>query len=310
MTDAALLIGILAPDRFLGGKMPLYEDRSLVAFEELDTSLTLSHRVAHAWMVGLHNVADGLVDLTIRRGIDLREFSLVAFGAAGPMLVPGLLDILPLESVIVPPNPGGFSALGLMSSDQVFSESRTLYAVLDPELAPRISELLQTMERELLDSVQARTEDVQVVRTFDGRLLGQGFETPFIPIPPGELGPKAIEDMIVSFHAEYERRNGHRFEAFPVEGVTYRVQVVVPSSKVQYSELGPRSGGSECRPTEVATLRHLYESEVEAGVYERGDLARADVIAGPAIIREDTSTTFIPVDRRATVGRYGEIVIV
>lgn len=310
VTDAGLLIGILAPDRFLGGKMPLHEDLALAAFGNLDTSLTMSQRIGHSWAIGLHNVAEGLLDITIRRGIDPRDFALVAFGAAGPMLLPGLLDMFPLASVIVPPNPGGFSAMGLLSSDKVYSQNRTLYAVLEPELAPRLSQLLRSMERELIDYVGAKEQEVTVLRTFDGRLLGQGWETPFIPVPDGDLGPDEVQRMIADFHAEYEKVNGHRFDMFPVESVTFRVQLVVPSNKVQYSQLGHRRDMGQARPTEVVTLRHLYDSAIEASCYERGDLVSNDRIVGPAIIREETSTTFVPPNRSATVGQYGELVIV
>ena len=125
VTDAALVMGILAPDRFLGGRIPLDRASAVAAFESLDTTLPVGERVRQAWLIGLHNIADGVADLAVRRGLDARDHSLVAFGAAGPMLLPSLLDVLPLESVIVPPNPGGFSAAGLLSADRVFSESRT-----------------------------------------------------------------------------------------------------------------------------------------------------------------------------------------
>jgi N-methylhydantoinase A len=310
VTDAALLIGILAPDRFLGGKMPLREDVALQAFNDLDTSLPLSRRIGDAWTIGMHNVAEGLFDITIRRGIDPRDFSLIAFGAAGPMLLPGLLDLVPLESVIVPPNPGGFSAMGMLSSDQVFAQSRTLYGVLQPELAPRISALLQSMERELLERVGIGAGEAQVVRTFDARLLGQGWETPFIPVPDGDLGADSIPEMISNFHSEYEKRNGHRFDNFPVEGVIYRVQLIVPSEKVRYAELPARPGAGEPERAGTVILRHLSDDATEADCYERASLGRGDVIPGPAIIWEETSTTFVPLGRHATVGRHGEIVIV
>jgi N-methylhydantoinase A len=308
VTDAALLIGILAPDQFLGGRMPLHPDQSLAAFDGLDTPLSLGQRIGDSWRIGLHNIAEGLVDLTIRRGIDPRDFSLVAFGAAGPMTLPGLLDLVPLESVIVPPNAGGFSALGLLSSDQVFSVNRTLYATLVPGVEGRITALLDEMERELRESVGPTGDDVRVVRTFDGRLLGQGFETPFIPIPSGDLTTDSLGEMIAGFHTEYEKRNGHRFDAFPVEGVTYRVQMIVPSQKVRYAELAARDGGAP-QAVETVTIRHLYDADVQACVFERAGLLGDDVVAGPAIIREPTSTTFVPANRQATVGRHGEIVI-
>ena len=310
VTDAALLIGILAPDRFLGGKMPLRKDLSLAAFNQLDTPLPLTRRIGDAWTIGMHNVAEGLFDISIRRGLDPRDFSLVAFGAAGPMLLPCLLDLVPVESVIVPPNPGGFSAMGMLSSDQVFAQNRTLYGVLEPGLAPRISTLLQAMEHDLMERVGIEPEDAQVVRTFDARLLGQGWETPFIPLPEGEIGPDAIPQMISNFHAEYEKRNGHRFDNFPVEGVIYRVQVIIPSEKVRYDELPARPGGGRLEPSGTVTLSHLYGAETEATCYERAGLGRGDVIAGPSIVREETSTTFVPPGRQATVGERGEIVIV
>jgi N-methylhydantoinase A len=307
LTDAALLIGILAPGRFLGGQMPLDPGQAIAAFEGLDTSLTLSERISYAWRIGLHNIAEGLQDITIRRGIDPRDFSLVAFGAAGPMTLPNLLDMLHLQSVIVPPNPGAFSALGLLSSDQVYSQTRTLYGVLHPHAAPKIADLFDTMECELLNRAAVSRDEVQVVRTFDGRLLGQGFETPFIPIPEGRIDAGTIARMVAAFHDEYEKRNGTRFETFPVEGVIYRLQLIVPSAKVSYPTIAARSGDAIPVAGEV-TLRHLQDG-TRATCYERSALRATDHIAGPAIIWEEMSTTFIPHGRNATVGDFGEIVV-
>jgi N-methylhydantoinase A len=256
----------------------------------------------------LHNIAEGLVDITIRRGIDPRDFSLVAFGAAGPMLLPGLLDMLPVESVIVPPNPGGFSALGLLSSDRIFSESRTMYAVLDAGLAPRIADLFASMESELLDRMGLNVADVEVVRSFDGHLQGQSWDTPFVPVPAGAITDESVASMVAAFHREYEQRVGNRFETFPVEGVNYRVQIIVPSEKVNYQTLAPRQS-SEIPHIGRATLHHLYDREVQADCYERADLAASDIIEGPAIVWEEMSTTFLPPGRRATVGHHGELVI-
>ncbi len=307
ITDAALLIGILSPDRFLGGKMPLRSDLADKAFESLETALSLSERVRFAWLIGLNNIAEGIFDIAIRRGVDPRDFSLVAFGAAGPMMLPALLDILPFESVIVPPNPGGFSALGLLSSDQVFTDSRTLYSVLTPELAPQVSELYEQLEHDLLDRVRTPAEDVRIARTFDGRLVGQGWETPFVEAPIGAIGPEQIAAMIASFHHAYEARNAERFERFPVEGVTYRVEVVVPAEKVRY-EAAPRRG-TTAREAGTVTLRHLYDSPTEAAVYDRESLESGQQVPGPAVIREANSTTFVPPGRSATVGDHRELVV-
>jgi N-methylhydantoinase A len=308
ITDAALSIGILAPDKFIGGKMALDPEAARAAFEALDTTMPLSERIRQAWLIGLHNISEGILDITIRRGLDVRDLSLIAYGAAGPMMLPGLLDVLPIASVVVPPNPGGFSALGLLSSDRVFSENRTLYGILTPELAPRISELFETLEADLMMRARMGDDEVTVVRTFDARLFGQGWETPFVSVPLGPIGAKEIAQMIESFHAEYAQRNGHRFESFPVEGVTYRVQVVVPSDKVAFAEL-PRRTSDTPTPRGTAHLEHLYADVAEAPCYERADLLAGDVLVGPSIIWETNSTTFVPRNRRAEVGAHGELVV-
>jgi N-methylhydantoinase A len=308
VTDAALAIGILAPDRFVGGKVPLHPDLARQAFERLDTAVPFSERIRQAWLIGLHNISEGIIDITIRRGLDVRDLSLVAYGAAGPMTLPGLLDVLPLESVVVPPNPGGFSALGLLSSDRVFSESRTHHGILSPEIARSLEQMFATLEAGLLERAGVTADEAKVIRTFDGRLMGQGWETPFVPVPGGSLGAEEIARMVADFHVEYEQRNGHRFEAFPVEGVTYRVQVVVPSDKVTFEEIGRRTGEA-LQPRARADLSHLYPDGAVASCYERDDLLAGDVLEGPAIVWETNSTTFVPLGRVATVGSFGELVV-
>ena len=309
LTDAALLMGVLAADRFLDGRMPLREDLAQTAFESLDTRLSLPQRVRFAWEMSLNNVAEGIIDIAIRRGIDPRDFSLVAFGAAGPMLLPALLDQIPLRRVVVPPHPGLFSALGLVSSDLVYSDHRSHYTVLGPEAAPAIDAIFSAMEEGL--SARARSggaSDLELVRTFDGRLVGQSWETPIVDVPAGPITVETVEAMIASFHDVYERRNGNRFPAFPVQGVTWRVQVVVPTAKVQYEAVSPGTG-QPVTATRSRTIRYLYDGETTAAELERSVLGGGDQVAGPAIVREPMSTTFVPAGRTLTTGTYGELII-
>jgi N-methylhydantoinase A len=310
VTDAALLMGILTSSRFLGGTMPLDADAALAAFEQLPGTLSLADRLRYAWSIGLQNIAEGIIDITVRRGVDARDFSLLAFGAAGPMLLPMLLDQLPMKSVIVPPYPGEFCAAGLLSSDHVFTETVTRYGILQPDAAQATEDTFAELERALITRAGVdQRDDVRVVRTFDARLYGQGWETPFIPVPGGSIDGAAMADMIEAFHTEYAKRNGNRFDMMPVEGVTYRVQLILPSEKMAYPQIAARAAGGPAPTVGTQRLRHLYEDEVDAASYERADLGAGDVIEGPAIIWEPTSTTFVPAARRATVGGHGEIVI-
>jgi N-methylhydantoinase A len=309
VTDMALLVGILDAGRFLDGQMPLSADRARAAFEALETDVGLSERVRAAWHMTLNNIAEGIVNVAIKHGVDVRDYGLMAYGAAGPMLIPALLDHAPVERVVVPPHPGLFSAIGLLSSELVFAESRSAYTVLTPDAAPRIAELYEQMERELTASVAGAGDgEVTIRRTFDGRLVGQSWDTPSVPIPAGPIDADAVAQMVASFHDEYEQRNGNRFEALPVQAVTFRVQVVVEQERLDFPVLPERAEGTPT-PVALGVLRHLYEGEVPCPEYRREDLLAGDEIVGPAVVREAMSTTFVPARRTLTVGGRGELVI-
>ncbi len=116
--------------------------------------------------------------------------------------------------------------------------------------------------------------------------------------------------MIENFHRVYQERAGNRFEELPVQGVTYRVQVIVPIDKVSYPPVERRPGGGPESQGSV-TLRYLGDGngEVQAAEYERAKLQQGDEIAGPAVIRESLSTTLVGAEQRAKVGSIGEIII-
>ena len=258
--------------------------------------------------MGLNNIAEGIVDISIGHGIDPRDYSLLAFGAAGPMMLPALLDETRVKRIIVPPHPGLFSALGLLSSDLVYADSRSSYQILSPDTADSVDALFQRMEDGLRQELGDGLEGVTFDRSFDGRLVGQTWETPFIDVPGGTIGPEQIEEMIENFHVAYLQRSGNRFDALPVQGVTYRVQARVPIDKVAYEPIGRRNGGAPDVGREIK-LRWIYGEEVTAREYDRSGLHSGDRIEGPAIIREELSTTQVCPGQVATIGEFGEIVI-
>ena len=305
MTDICLLAGLLDPDGFADGKMKLDSNLSKQVFENLDTSLPFESRVRYAYDIGLNNVAEGIFNIAIKHGIDPRDYSLMAFGAAGPLLLPAIADLIQVRSVIVPPHPGLFSALGLLSADQAYSISQSAYTVLSPDSAADIAKIYTDMEdklRQRLDSHQ----DIDIVRSFDGQLVGQTWETPFVPVPDGPINDTTLDAMIANFHDAYAARNGNRFAAIPVQGVTYRLSAVVKTDKVSYQLLAERAG-DPLRPVGSSVLRFVADSEQRAQIFAREDLCAGDVVKGPAIIREALSTTYITQNQTGYVGRYGEI---
>lgn len=307
-TDTCLLMGIVDPDGFAGGRMTLDPERSRQAFEALDSPLSFEQRVSYAFNIGINNIAEGITNIAISHGADPRDFSLMAFGAAGPMLLPAVLDLVHAAEVIVPPHPGLFSALGLVSTDLVYADSRSAYTMLTGAAAESIDKVYHSMEQRLREHL--REDDGQEVafqRSFDARLAGQTWETPFVAVPDGTIGAAEVDTMVANFHEAYEERSGNRFEALPVQGVTYRVQAVVPSAKVEYPQLAERDSGSTLEPSRTIEIRYLTDQPVQAGEYHRHDLLAGDQIAGPAVIREPLSTTFVVPNQVATVGAHGEL---
>ena len=273
-----------------------------------DSPLSFDQRVAYAFHIGVNNIADGLVNVAVRHGVDPRDYSLVAFGAAGPMLLPAALELVHAAEVIVPPHPGLFSALGLVSSDLVFSESRSAYTMLTPEAAPSIDALYREMEEQLRTRLPAEhREAATFARSFDGRLYGQTWETPFVPVPDGPITHQTVEGLTAAFHDTYVERSGNRFEFVPVQAVTFRLRAVVDSAKVEYPRLPERAEGEAPPVRRSLEIRHLSAEPVAASEYDRTDLRAGDRIPGPAVIREPLSTTLLVPGQTATVGAYGEL---
>jgi N-methylhydantoinase A len=241
--------------------------------------------------------------------VDLRDFALVAYGAAGPMLLPAALEQLRVKRIVIPPHPGLFSALGLLSTDLVYYDSQSAYMLLTPEAAPRIAEMFEAMEARLRSRVAADADGIVVARSFDGRLYGQSWETPLVAVKEGPITAESVTAMIAAFHEEYERRYGNRFEAVPVQGVTYRVQLIVPIDKVDFSAMPDDSPVGEAAPLRTRTLRYFDAEALEAPEYDRATLGAGAQVAGPAIISEGLSTTLVCPGQLATVGRLGEISI-
>lgn len=312
-TDTCLMIGIIDPRAFAGGRLELQPDLARQAFENLDSELSLAQRVRHAYEMAVHNIAEGVFNVAIKDGVDPRDYSLIAYGAAGPMLLPAAMDAVHCKQVIVPPDPGLFSALGLLSTDQTFTLQRSAYTTLAPQVAPQIDALFREMEQQVRERLDPGTE-VRLERSYDGHLVGQSWDTPFVPVPDGTIDGDAVQTMIASFHDTYEERSRNRFEMVPVEGVTFRVRAVIDTPKVDYPELPRRGDGEELVPTRVTTLRYLAGTEEDqAGqhtpVYDRGALRAGDEIDGPVIVDEGLSTAHVGAGQRMAVGRYGELVI-
>jgi N-methylhydantoinase A len=308
VTDAALLIGILDGEGFAGGAIHLDRGAAERAFSSLDTPVAFDERVRSAYRLAAAHMAEEILNVAVRHGVDIRDFSLMAYGAAGGMLLPSVLDLLPLREIIIPPHPGLFSALGLLSADQVYYESESAYVVFGTETADAIDAVYASMEERLRERLGGAADGLAVRRSFDGRLVGQSWETPFVQIPAGAITAESMGRVIEIFHDTYELRNGNRFDSFPVEGVTYRVELVVPAEKVDYTPVAAVDP-FPATPEGTLTLRYLSDQAISAEWFHRKHLSPGATVTGPAVIREELSTTFVADGQTARVGLCNEIVI-
>jgi N-methylhydantoinase A len=305
VTDACLLMGILDPRAFADGQIQLDEAAARRAFESLDCRMSLPERVRFAWQIALNNIAEEIARCALRHGLDTRDFSVMAFGSAGPMLLAGVLELVKARRLIVPPHPGLFSAIGLLSTDFVYASSRSQYLMLTPDCAAQIESLFAALEAQL----RARLGSAEVIvrRSFDGRLAGQSWETPFINVDATALKARGPAALVEEFHAEYARRNGVAFAQIPVQGVTWRVQMIVPTEKLSWRALP--AGRAVPTPVGQRTLRYLGSQEIQAPVYQRAALAAGHTLAGPALIVEPLATTLVMPAQCARIGTLGEIII-
>jgi N-methylhydantoinase A len=314
VTDADLICGFLNPGFLLGGETPLDGARARKAVEDgLATPMGLSIDEAAAGIVRLINarMADEIRVQAAKKVIELNEFTLVPFGGAGPVHAAMVADELGIRRVLVPPNPGAFSALGLLCSDIVHdyvrSEVRELSA-LSPDHAETLFAALE--EQAALDLAGEGFGDAtrQFIRELDLRYAGQGYEirTPLEGIEASPMTQAGLAAIETRFHQLHLAMHGHSALDQAIEVVSYRVRVRAPVPK---QDLPARDALSDdiAKPTGTRTVTFDGRTHHEAPVYARAELT-GSVIEGPAVIEQFDATTVLPPGWRARLDKFGNIV--
>jgi N-methylhydantoinase A len=303
VTDAHLLLGWLSPRGLLGGRMALSEDAAVRAMRSVAEPLGLDVAATAAGIIRVVNaqMVRALRIVSLERGYDPREMAMVAFGGAGPMHAAALADELGIREVIVPPNPGVFSAVGLLAADlradRVESVMRPVEQVDAGWLERRFRRLEAEAEAGVRDGEGRR--DVVVRRALDLRYVGQSYELTV----PGDLPPGSAAGAFRARHAEIY---GYAPDREPVEVVNARVTaigVMPPLSLWQ-----PAAGGAAAgRP---GRRRAWFDGVwTEVPVVSRSAMAPGRAEAGPAIIEEDEATTIVPPGWTARLGDASTLVL-
>ena len=309
VTDANVILGYLNPAYLCGGELVLDAERARQAVQtHIAAPLGLSlveaadgiHRIANATM------QRAIRSVSIERGRDPRDFSLIAFGGSGPVHAAGLAADLDIGRIIVPPHPGLFSALGLLAADieQLYTRSvLTELERLDPARGDRIlAEMAARAERDLAGEGFARVS-MEVTRFADLRYRRQISEL-MLPIPDGPLSPAVLSEMTEAFHAEHARTYGYAIRDEHVELVAFKLRA-----------RGNRANAAEVPWSSLADTRTVRRSDrtvyfgkaigaVHTPVVGRADLS-GEPAAGPLVIEEYDSTVAVPpgwTARRTPIG--------
>jgi N-methylhydantoinase A len=300
VTDANLLLGRLPADKFLGGTFALDVARTenITRKWQAETKSDLSMT---AFAEGVVRVVNATMEKAIRlvsveKGYDPRDFTLVAFGGAGALHACELAAGLEIPRVLVPAMPGALSAVGILMSDVVKDHSRTVMLAargrLDHKaLREEYSALSSRARAEFQEEGWAGR--VTTESSLDLRYKGQGFEINV------KYSPRALED----FHAEHKRRYGHADPAKEVEVVTVRLRSTIVSDRVTAKSAPAETGTRNAKPESAKIFFH--DGWRAAKIYSRDSLPSR--IHGPAIVTEASATTVVPpgwscaADKRALV---------
>ena len=314
VTDAAVILGYIDPEAFVGGEMTL----DVAAAED-----GVATNLADPLDMGVREACQGVFDvltadiinavneITVERGLDPRDFGLLAYGGAGPLIMPLVARELDVEAVFVPPAPGVFSAWGMLLADVVYDFARTHIVGIDETDAAALAEQFADLEERARERLAAQGFDSDarsLERSAEMRYAGQEHT---VEVAAG--GVDTIDDLEARFHERYETRYGHRMTD-PVEVVHLRVRATGETNKpelqeveaVQMSDAG--AGGQVVDDTREAYCVAAGEF-VEFDVRRRSDLAQHETVLGPAIVQEPTSTILVFSDQEATIDNYRNLKI-
>jgi N-methylhydantoinase A len=314
ITDAHLVLGRIPP-HLLGGEVPLDVDLARAGIEALATRLGLGWDECAAGILEISawHQANALRQITVQRGLDVREFHLVTFGGSGSLLACRLADIVGVRGIMVPRNPGSLSAYGLLTVDvrnDYVQTTVTRHADLEPaDLDSRFG-ALSSQARDALDGEGFPPPAQRLVRSADLRYLGQAFEVR-VDVPDGPFDHVGVETVADRFHREHNRLYGYDFRHDPsqqLEWVNIRVSGIGPIRKPAVRKL--EVGSVEPSAPEARSRRKVrFDDWVDAEIVDRSSLGAGATVSGPAVIEEFSST--VPVDPGfiATVDNSGNLFV-
>ena len=295
VTDANVVLGYLNPVALLDGALPIDRagaEAAIVAHVAAPLGLGAVDAASRVIEVVNANMTEALNIVSVERGHDPGEFTMIAFGGAGPVHAMALASGLGIPRVVIPPGPGAFSALGLVASDLKRDYSRTFYTDLAKLDLGRLAEAFAAMEDEgtaMLQAAKVPAKQRSLKRFADVRYRRQAYELT-VPVEDGAVTQDTVAALAASFHAKHGRTYGHANEREPVQIVNLRLTAA-----------GRRPPLSLVQPSQTAAAREGSRDVWFPGlgmtatrVVWRNGLASGETITGPAIIESLDSTVVVP----------------
>lgn len=311
VSDAAVVLNRLNPDYFLGGEMDIDIDgANRVIKEQLADKLDMSREEAAQGVITVvtANMAKAMRQILVARGLDPRQFTLMAFGGAGGMVVGDLLRASDVKHAIVPNNPGALCAIGMLVTDFRYDASGTMVRTLSTADADEAAQLFEKLEKEAVAKLSKEGlsgDSIETQRFIDVRYIGQEY---YLKIPVGKekLDTGSLEQ---AFNREHEKVYGYATPQFSCEFVNLRVTALGKVERPNFPTYEPRNATEGiCRPDEV---KPVYSDGAyrDTPVYRIDSIRPGDIFEGPAVVEDPRSTIVILGGQRASVDKFKNILI-
>jgi len=314
VTDANVVLQTLNPTHLLGGRMPVRQELAKEAITSLAQKLRMDVMATAQGIISVvtANMARAIRVISVQRGHDPRDYTLAAFGGAGPLHAARLAKELEISRVLVPRNPGILCAMGLLLTDLRADFATTRLETLRNAALSEIAAAF----RHLLGQAQAWFEEEgiepaarRITRTVDMRYEGQNYELP-VSVPQGELGAATLEALAEGFAAAHRRMYGFVAEDEPVQLVTFRVEASGVVSKASFQ---PQQDHGPDASSAIIGKRDVFMPEaggfVACPVYDRDKMRAGNRLTGPAIIEQMDATTVVLPGMMAHVEPYLNIIL-
>ena len=306
VTDANVALSRIGPRTPLAGGLVLHPEKAERALASLAEESGVGDAVSMARGVvdlAVMRMVSSIREISIERGFDPREHTLLAYGGAGPLHAALIARELSMSSVVVPRYPGNFSAVGLLMADAVQENVGTCFTALEDARESALDRIFEKLETPCAEQLRgAGLSEIETLRYTDVRYVGQAFELT-IPVPQTRGW---LDSLGGEFHARYEARYGHCHPGDPLEIVNLRVRVSGVVDKLGWVKAENPGGGLGDALVERRSV--VFEEEVpDCPVYRRDSLPTDVEIEGPAVIEEYGSNTLVPPDWTARQDAHGHL---